>query len=439
MVDHTDYEYANKLAITLKEYAISISDLARAMKVTDKTVSRWVHGECSISPKKRTRIEQCIAEITTYQGYMQRTADEFGKLYSMLYSRFKGAVTQEQLGKMTRMGGQSQMSKIAAGTKKTSAEEQYRILTVFLTLCGKPSKSGVTDQLHIMHLQTARFLCRILGLDMQKVDWFEDALCDTSSDLSFKYQLIEQLLTLPVQAQEIILSAPLAFFDFYQIIYFDDVSRPYQTAEGFLNRFLTLSVDQRRWFQYEMELFCARKRVGSYYDHDDNRKLFDMVTDYRFMIKNARERRIGDPEGSRIGWGRRLDGFVPIQDYNIRNLCAEDEDYDLMMPFSFSMYRYFSDDDTDESQEAVWCRKQIKRFETVLDEIIQWSMANYDDADSSLLEIIVNDIEHRLCMSPYEWYIWMLYASYVYSYQEDDSIHDLLETVQSEEYENPGI
>ena len=50
--------------------------------------------------------------------------------------------------------------------------------------------------------------------------------------------------------------------------------------------------------------------------------------------------------------------------------------------------------------------------------------------------LIMDDIKKRLTMCPYEWYMWMLYASYVFAYKEDETIYDLLEAVEDGKYDH---
>ena len=174
----------------------------------------------------------------------------------------------------------------------------------------------------------------------------------------------------------------------------------YPGVAEFINRFNDLSRQRRVVFQNLLEQMCAEKKVFSYYDHRDNWQLFDIVTQYRRMIKSARDRKIADTTDTLVHFGERIDGYKPIYDYNIDYLKDRDKD----------------------SQIDV--EKQRRRFEEIIYDLIDFDRTRYTIDELTVL--IIDDIEKRLTMCPYEWYMWMLYASYVFAYQEDDSIYDLM-------------
>ena len=238
------------------------------------------------------------------------------------------------------------------------------------------------------------------------------------SNFVIKLSLINYLIQLPYKAQELILKYPLAFFDSLQILYFEDFSECprldgdalYPSVSEFIDRFNCLPRQKRILFQHLLEKLTADSKVFSYYDHKDNWKLFDIVNQYRMMISSARERRIADTTETVVRFGERIDGYNPIYNYSIDQLKDETQD------------------------KSINTNKQFKRFESVIYELINFDKKLYSVDD--LTNLIMDDIKKRLTMCPYEWYMWMLYASYVFAYQEDETIYDLLEAVEDGMYDH---
>ena len=91
-------------------------------------------------------------------------------------------------------------------------------------------------------------------------------------------------------------------------------------------------------------------------------------------------------------------------------------------------YYYCIDDMKDKEKDSFLDKDtQIKRFEAVIHDLIDFDRTSY--TVDELTDMIIDDIEYRLTMCPFEWHIWMLYASYVFAYQEDDSIYELMDMI----------
>ena len=76
----------------------------------------------------------------------------------------------------------------------------------------------------------------------------------------------------------------------------------------------------------------------------------------------------------------------------------------------------------------------------MIHDLINFDRTHYASPDD-LTDVIIDDIDHKLTMSPCDWHIWMLYASYVFVFQEDDSIYKLMQETAEGKYDHtdPGL
>lgn len=421
-IDKESVSYISRLSETIKELAISKSDIASLLNKTEKTVSRYFANECAIKASDREKIDRFINERSVYGNYQHRSAEVFKDWFKKLYEEFKDDISQKELAEQVGLGGQSQISKVSSGEKHLTTKEQYDILSVFLRLCINQNANNDhcfnAENVFTKHYDTAGDLyCKLYG-NTKLFEEFENDKKNGRSNFAIKLSLINYLVQLPYQAQELILNHPLAFFDSLQILYFDNFSECsriggdalYPSVSEFIDAFNSLPREKRILFQQRLEELTAEKKVFSYYDHKDNWKLFDIVNQYRMMISSARERRIADTTETAIRFGERLDGYKPI-------------------------YCYVIDDLKDETKDKAFDKdKQFKRFESVIYDLIDFDRELY--SVDELTNLIMYDIKKRLTMCPYEWYMWMLYASYVFAYQEDETIYDLLEDVEDGKYDH---
>ena len=421
-IDKKSISYISRLSETIKELGISKSDIASLLNKTEKTVSRYFANECAIKASDREKIDSFINERSVYGNYQHRSAENFKGWFNKLYEEFKDDISQKELAEQVGLGGQSQISKVSTGEKHLTTKEQYDILSVFLKLCVNQNANNDhcfnAENVFTKHYDTARDLYFKLYGNTRLFEEFEKNGKNGRSNFVIKLSLINYLVQLPYKAQELILKYPLAFFDSLQILYFDDFSACprlegdalYPSVSEFIDRFNCLPRQKRILFQHLLEELTTEKNVFSYYDHKDNWELFDIVNQYRMMISSARERRIADTTETVVSFGERIDGYDPIYNYSIDQLKDETQD------------------------KSINTNKQFKRFESVIYELINFDKKLYSVDD--LTNLIMDDIKKRLTMCPYEWYMWMLYASYVFAYQEDETIYDLLEDVEDGKYDH---
>ena len=421
-IDKESIAYIEEVSKKIKELAISKHEIAVLLGKTEKTISRYFAQESPVRKTDREKIDRFIDERSRHGEYTHTPSDKFKKRFEKLCDEFKDDITQASLAEQVGLGSQTQISKIKSGDKLLSTEEQYKILSVFLKLCINQNASNDhcfnAENVFTNHYNTAKDLYSDLYGNTRSFETFEKNKKNGLSNFVIKLSLINYLIQLPYKAQELILKYPLAFFDSLQILYFEDFSECprldgdalYPSVSGFIDRFNCLPRQKRILFQHLLEKLTAESKVFSYYDYKDNWKLFDIVNQYRMMIISARERRIADTTETAIRFGERIDGYKPIYDYSIDHLKDEIKD------------KAFDQD------------KQFKRFESIIYDLIDFDTELYSVDDFT--NLIMDDIKKRLTMCPYEWYMWMLYASYVFAYQEDETIYDLLEAVEDGEYDH---
>ena len=410
-IDMSRKDYGERLKNALDELDITENELAEAVGCCTKTISRYILGD-KPNEQKKIKIAEYLDQKRVFGKYHHIPSEAFGKkVGKLLNEEFKGVMTETKLAENVGLkGGNSQISKIIYGSKKINTELQFRILDEFLNLCyktGGVSFFSDTANIRRQYYRTAKSLYKTLYGDTEPFDTFEKY---DKNNKESEYNIIKTLVNyfarLPSDAQDLILSAPLAFFDSMSILYLD-YDDHYVSAEEFIEVFhdlpgvapsgSLLDTSPRKAFQHELEMLIAEKKVLGYFDFKDNWQLFDIVTQYRAMIKSARERRIADPSGAYKGFGERIDGFEPISNYSMDDLISD---------------------------KVINRREQIKEFENTVTEL---NFGHWSDEDSVyIIDTVRRDIEYRLLMSSWDWYMWMLYASYVFCFQEDDAVLELL-------------
>ena len=422
IMDKESIEYAEKLSVSLRELVIEKGELAELLHKSGKTITRYLKQENVIKKSDREKIDCLIKERSEYYEFKHIPSEEFKGIVDDLLKEFKDEITQKGFAKLVGFSNQSQVSKSTTGEKILSTKEQYDVLSAFLRLCTNQNaydfRGFDAANVFTKHYDTAKRLYRMLHGNTVSFERFEKYEDLEFSNFVVKLRLINYFVTLPYQAHVLMLDNPSAFFDSLQILYFDRFiecervggNALYPSVSEFIDRFNELPRRKRIVFQNVLEQMCAEKRVFSYYDYRDNWQLFDIVTQYRRMIRSARDRRIADTTDTLDHFGKRIDGYEPICDYNID---------------------YLKDKDKDNSIDE---EKQRRLFEEIIYDLIDFDRTQY--TIDELTDHIIDDIEKRLTMCPYEWYIWMLYASYVFAYQEDDSIYELMQDVDNGAYDD---
>ncbi|MBR6872110.1 MAG: helix-turn-helix transcriptional regulator [Ruminococcus sp.] len=425
-MDKDSIQYIERVVPVLKKLKIKQKDVADLLGLSEEHVSRIFRGECGIKEEYRKIIDDLIEERSSQSLLYSMPEEDFRHMLEKLLKEFDGVITQDEIAKAAGFSGQPQISRIRKGIRQLTAEEKHNLLSVFLRLCifqDNGTEIGFHPvNVYTDHYDTACELYFILYEESCLFDEFDSYKEKEFSNFAIKMTLINYFMSLPYQAQELILDHPSAFFDSLQILnydkytdcYSDTEEAIYPSAARFLGEFNKLSHERRVTFQFLFEKLCAEGLVFSYRDDDFYWEQFDMITQYRKMERSARDRRIKDSTVFEIG--KRDNGYEPECSYSIDDLKDREKD------------------------KAVNKDKQFHRFEAVIHDLINFDRTHYASPDD-LTDVIIDDIDYRLTMSPYEWHIWMLYASYVFVFQEDDSIYKLMQETAEGKYDHtdPGL
>lgn len=414
--NNNNNDYGTWLSESINELNIKQNELAKSVGCSPITIRRYCEEINKPNNEMKDKISAYLREKEKYKEYKHIPSKDFGKLLEKLMEDFKGELTETELAeKVGLKGGNSAISKIESNDKKITTELQYKILYQLLLSCyslpSEPRFGFDPSQFHGKKYETAKKIYRKLFNNVDIFDYFEEYDKEDKLSLySIKRELIDYFVTLSPDAQDLITSAPLAFIDSMKALWFA-YDYHYVSAETFIVKFNDLPSialsgniiedNPRMRFQHRLEELIMDRKILSYYDSENCWELFEMVTDYRYMMKNSRNRRLSDPSGARIAFGRPLNDFKPVyQDLHSDRIIDRD--------------------------------KQVKKFEEILHsfEDIIWDYEFNEETLKEFINTLKKDIDYRLKMSPWEWYMWMLYSSYVFMEQEDDAIYKIYNEIK---------
>lgn len=406
LVDPTleNIEYGEKLSEILNELGMEQKQLAADIGVSEKTVARYLNGENSNSIKKeiKAKINIALNEAMYYKGYKHMTAAEFGKLFEEFWKGFKTEISQEDFAVKAGHGGQSDISQIISGDKLVkSTKEQYDYLIAFYDLCKRKAHYWFGDRSSKLsvfsnHYEAASKLHELLFEYSTEHDIFKDKRnSDGELSVTILNTVIEHLITWPIEAQKLILSYPFAFLDSLAAPNFHHSDGSYISASELIERFRKLTNDEKLRFYADMQKLNLDEKIYNYSYGVCDWFLFDMNQNYNNMINSARQRKIADPI---------------ISAFSHNGACNPVHDNSL------DSFRSKQDKKIDEDE-------QRHRFEGVINSFCDGCWENCPT--DIITDTIIDDIEYRLSMSPFEWQLWALYSSYVYTIHSDSEIEVL--------------
>ncbi|MBQ8922698.1 MAG: helix-turn-helix transcriptional regulator [Oscillospiraceae bacterium] len=407
----SNMEYGIKLSRFLSDLGMNQKELAAAIGTSEKTVARYLNGENTRPIKEdiKARINLALNEAMYYECYEHMPAEEFGDLFDKLWKEFESEISQEEFAVKAGHGNQSVVSRIRDGDYPVySTKIQYDYLSVFYALCqrkahyyfcDRPSKLAVFS----CHHETAVMLHKLLFGSSSADNMFNDKK-NNNGELSVNVvdTVIDYLISLPIEAQRLILSSPLAFLDSIATPNFHHSNGSYMSAREFIEQFRQLPKDEKLRFYNDLQKLTADEKVFNYSGDEREWLLFDMNTQYRSMISSARRRGITDPAG-------------------------------------ISLYSHTGDSVHDISVDS-FRSKQDQNIDTeVQRHCFEEVISSFDDRcwkncpAEIIMDTIIDDISYRLTMSPFEWHLWMLCASYVYTFHSDREIENLFRKSKTEQ------
>ncbi len=379
--DYTQPNEAEEILNRMKLLGVTSKELAEELGVSEKSVYRYLHVKMPES--KEPRINRILDRRSVYKKYSHMPPKELASFLRKLFSVLGGAVTQKRVAEAVGVSQKyisTLMKKDAESDDdlpQTTTKMQYEILSAVFDIYSEEAKnhSQYFPYLPLYPNRTVHELCERLGKRVISDNQFDEWKTE-QADL-----LIDYLDNLSDNEKRIIMANNLAFFDTACHLWLYDQEENVSVVE-FFAAFESLSPENRELFRGDLENLVYENRIFQYYDHRDNWDLFNFVTQYRNMMVVARLMRNDDMDYEpRIFAGER------VFDINIR-----------YKPPEFS--------------GPVPCKED---FAPVITGLIQY-------ADDSW-----NDILYKFRMGAYEWYVWMLFASYVFAMGEQDSIYELME------------
>ena len=349
-----------------------------------ETFTKNIREGKGFSDAEKKIISQFIYDKQHCNGYEHMDADKFSELLRELFKEFD--YTQLSFAKEKEIKvSQSTINRILGSENKkpinTPTQLQYDILSFFLKKCQRENNSVSFDPANVYdkHFNCAKRLYRILNGDLRIFNMYDSAQREyTYSNRNILSVLIEDyLITLPIESQNLILEHPIAFFDTLLTCEWLDDWVIYNNQIEFFGFYKALPEDKKESFQYDFEKMCFEYGMLTYCDD----YMFDLITQKRSMIIKARESGITDPPGI-----IKYDSFTWFK----RPITGKDKTVEFKK----------NEPDLD---------KQRERFEQTLLDFIKFDIREYPiDAGNELLDSIIDGIDYRLNMSPFEWHLDML-------------------------------
>ncbi len=416
-----ELDYGERLGLRLKDLAITEKELAEAVGCNVKTIGRYIQNAYTPSQKISKRIESYLKRKSCYECYRHIPSGKFAEMTKRYLEHFKNEITQQELAEKVGMSGQSEISKIVNHKKNLTSEEQYTILLEFLKLCYKPGKSifSSAKNIHLCDRKIADEIIRLIREPHNRDEFIEYYMAeydiDEQPDTNIMDIAIEKIMDYSVEKQDMILENHLAFFDSAQIIYDDDGE--FLSARDLVDSFrIFLSPKKKVRFIRGLEILAHKKQLFSYHNNTDHWVLFEMVTHYRNMIKNAYERCIKDPE-------------IDPPDSFGEPMCV------------FTTRKRPSKIVGTENENDAY-EQRVREFVNIFMDLLHFN--EYEGNEIELwktdpyvvsgVSAIINEIEFKMDMSPLEWYVWMLIAAYAFAYHEVETIEELMEIIVFTDY-----
>lgn len=277
-------EYSKWLAEQLKELCINQSELAAAVGRTQKTISRYVHGENMPDEATKSAINAFIEERSVYDGFRHIPSKEFSDILSHLLKEFDVSQVElaKQIGKYQRNISDYICKAGKTDTKagKADTKMQKEILLHFL-VCYLPYNT-----ISSVHFGTQVQLNYLLTGHIN--DWDKDIRFGESIDIS---PSIEYLLSLPTEIQKLIIDNIYAFSDnsvldyFYGDNSFGDDSSYYEDYfalyKSCVNLFSRLSDQNKDEIKSELE----NDAFVGYPENEKEQRFFKLIAAYYNIIE----------------------------------------------------------------------------------------------------------------------------------------------------------
>lgn len=414
MSNNPETEFYNKLHESKSELKFSFREISEYVCKRTNADSKGYYGKFrrkadegkGFTEQEKAAINAFIEEKRSNIGFEKMDDMAFSELVCDLAVEFE--LKQQPLAKLLGVS-QPTVNRIMKMTDplKRDAGQQRDILSAFQKLCYRESEDKYPTPADVFeeHYDTAKLLYLKLNGNTRIFDIFEENEKKyLYSDHNILLLLTDYMLTLPYEQQKLIMAAPVAFLDtLLSEIWIDDYVYCDHRID-ILNWYREQSTDKKEIFQKELERLVYEARVMTYSDGF----LFEMISQKRAMIQNARERKIPD-----------ADGCIIYPEYTW---------------YKTPVFRSCNTDGA-QSKEPEESERR-KAFEQLLLGFIQFDLHEYPkDWFDDLFDKVIESVEYRLNMSPFEWYLDMLISAYSYISPDVSEVRRNMDLIEEERYD----
>lgn len=339
------------LDILKKHPEISLTDYAKGMGVSYSKIYRWVSGDEKMRISEMGKITRFLETGITYKGYKRMSNNDFSELLYGLLVEFSDEITQQELadkvGVTQKTINEYQNSKT---TPSVAVEMQYKILCVFFGMCFTDNGECLAAHRNTMLKLAERGLNGAI-LDENDMDLFSSFV----HTATIKETEIFMQYSYPVQC--VLLAHFKAFFYDYDTV---------ADKIACINQFRKLSAEQQNTFIVRLKESISNKTyqrcndlaIGECEDELWRDFFFDMITEYRDMIKMLRD----NP--------------------NIMTQAKKQKKSEKQFERNRTQFQ--------------------RKFSVVIEETERFTCGNYDS------DITFQAVNFKLTLSYIEWYVWML-------------------------------
>ncbi len=277
--EHDIKEFANWVQSQRWAFDISQDELAKAIGVTQKTISHYENAEIVNFPNKEIidAINSFFYEKAEQLGdYTKLPANEFADKLNILLGEFE--MSQAKLAKAIGKR-QEDISNYISHKTEPDIWTQHKILLYFYRL------SMSSTEYSSLHFGTAVHLDNLLHGKESSAAYFDEKDVKIGDTASFR-ECTQYMLTLPVPLQDFILKHLEAFYDNTMEILHFECKFDFHFLSYAIELFRQLDEENRKTIVCELE----RDAFMGYPETDAEYFFFDQITAYRSVIHTNIER-----------------------------------------------------------------------------------------------------------------------------------------------------
>ncbi len=327
--EHDIKEFAEWLQSQRWKFDVTQTELAKAIKVDQKTISHYENAEIRNLPDKEIidAIRRFFHEKAEQLGDYTRFADdEFADLLNRLLGEFE--MSQAKLAKAIGKR-QEDISNYISRKAAPDIWTQHKILRYFYRQ--SMSSGGVYSTLHF---GTAVHLDYLLHGEESSAAYFIDEWGVKIGDTACVRECTQYILMLPVPLQDFILKHLEAFYDNTMEYFNFKCKFDFHFLSYAIELFRQLDEEKRKTIVCELE----RDAFMGYPETDKEHVFFDQITAYRSVIHTDIERLKQSDCDSRNKKDKTA--FIKILEHAVNQFRIGDRDFIEEVTFKLTLTKY---------------------------------------------------------------------------------------------------